>query len=103
MSPLQEAWAALPPRLKILDPVPFSSEQNDPGYGRDVSALVTSHETKRPQVFAGYRALPSERASHRLKINVACGEVSERRLVKTYASRLAVQLAHELRVGLTIR
>lgn len=26
MTPLQEAWAALPPRLKILDPVQFSSE-----------------------------------------------------------------------------
>ena len=27
MTPLQEAWAALPPRLKIVEPVPFTSEQ----------------------------------------------------------------------------
>ena len=26
MTPLREAWAALPPRLKILEPVPFSAE-----------------------------------------------------------------------------
>src|SRR5689334_4005033 len=27
MTSLRQAWAALPPRLKILEPVPFSSDQ----------------------------------------------------------------------------